>query len=1448
TISDGNGGTDTATVTVTVSDLVNAAPDAIDDTATAAEDASAVTIDVLGNDTTEAGETLLVTSVTQPANGTVAITGGGAAVTFTPAANFNGTTTFTYTISDGNGGTDTATVSVTVGAVNDDPTATNDTATVAEDSTATTLDVLANDTTSPDGAESLTVTSVTQPTGGSVVIVPGGSAVTFQPDASFVGTATFTYTISDGNGGTATATVSVTVTGVNDAPDAVDDAATIATGSPATVIDVLANDSIAPDAGETLTVTAVTQPARGTVTIASGGTGVTYQPPTGFVGTATFTYTISDGSGGTDTATVSVTVSGTDTDNDKLSDEFEILIGTNPNDPDSDDDGVIDGDEPSPDVDSDGDGLINALDPDSDNDGLYDGTELGVSTPPTGTDVSQGHFIADADPSTGTDPLDADSDDGGVEDGGEDTNHDGEVDSGETDPNNAGDETVTDTDGDGLPDGVEVLLGSNPNDKDTDDDGVLDGDEANYQSDTDGDGLINVLDPDSDDDGLYDGTEVGVTTPSADTDVTKGHFTADADPSTDTSPLDPDSDNGGVNDGGEDTDRDGQVDPNEGNPLAGADDAAQVDSDGDGLPDLAELDAGTDPNDADSDDDGVIDGAEPNWADDSDGDGLINALDPDSDNDGLFDGTELGVTTPDADTDVGAGHFIADADPSTTTSPLDPDTDGGGVNDGAEDADHDGSVDPGERDPNEPSDDPGNVVPDADNDGIVDGTDNCQSTANPDQLDSDGDGRGDACDVCAAVANESTTDADADGTPDDCDVCPAVDNQTAPDNDEDGVPDDCDGDGFDDDVNGVSGGGCATGGASGSGVLMVLGVGLALALRRRRITCAAVTLVAVAAMPRLATAQAVESEKRNFSVERLRLASDRDGLIGVEWAEGRGDMAFDVALWVGYANDPLVVYTEMDGDRERIGSLVQNRTAASLAASLSPRPWLSLGFDLPLVLAQDRDTSQSNVAPMGLASLSSFGVGDLRLMPKITLLRQAKYGIGLAIVPAVILPTASSESNYLADRGAGFAPELVISRRWTGWRVGGNVGYHMRKRSELLDLVVDDELFALVSIGHRFADRGGPPIGIDLAFSGATAASNAFQKFNENHLEGLLGVDVRVAATTTVFAAGGIGLRDGFGTPDWRTLIGLRIGTADKPVRSAPPRELDTDRDGLLDGADRCPTDPEDKDDFEDGDGCPDPDNDKDGILDVADRCVLEPGIQELAGCPSQDEDSDHIADHLDTCPKEREDLDGFQDTDGCPELDNDQDTVVDASDACPLQAGPADNKGCPDPDRDGDTVVDRLDNCPDEPGDPKFAGCKTKQLVTITGTRLEILESVYFALDKAVILPRSFKLLNNIAAVLGAHPTIVVQIEGHTDAQGNDAYNKKLSQKRANSVKAYLVKRGVPQARLQAMGFGEDKPIAVNTTKEGRAQNRRVVFTILGGDGTVQTREQGAGEDSKEK
>jgi hypothetical protein len=402
-----------------------------------------------------------------------------------------------------------------------------------------------------------------------------------------------------------------------------------------------------------------------------------------------------------------------DGDGDTIFDKVELEIGTNPNDVDSDDDGVADNLEIAPGEDSDGDGAINGLDADSDNDGLFDGTEMGFDCDGPGTNASMGHCVPDGDMgATTTDPTKADTDGGGGTDGSEDPNLNGVVDAGELNPGMPGDDgTLVDADADGLSDALEIHLGSKPNDADTDDDGTPDGDEANPSDDVDRDGVNSLRDCDSDNDALFDGLEMGFGCMSPDTDTSVKRCRKDNDlGKTKTSPLLRDTDNGGVSDGSEDPTLNGAVGSGELNPNKYEDDSNSIDSDSDGLSDALELALKSKPNDADTDDDGVIDGDEANPSDDSDLDGKNNVLDPDSDDDGLFDGTEMGLGCGNPATNLDQERCIPDIDMGgTRTSPLLEDSDGGGALDGDEDANKNGVVDEGERDPANAADDVSSV-------------------------------------------------------------------------------------------------------------------------------------------------------------------------------------------------------------------------------------------------------------------------------------------------------------------------------------------------------------------------------------------------------------------------------------------------------------------------------------------------------------------------------------------------------------------------------------------------------------------------------------------------------------------------------------------------------------------------------------------------------------------
>ncbi|MFO0582953.1 MAG: OmpA family protein [Anaeromyxobacter sp.] len=308
----------------------------------------------------------------------------------------------------------------------------------------------------------------------------------------------------------------------------------------------------------------------------------------------------------------------------------------------------------------------------------------------------------------------------------------------------------------------------------------------------------------------------------------------------------------------------------------------------------------------------------------------------------------------------------------------------------------------------------------------------------------------------------------------------------------------------------------------------------------------------------------------------------------------------------------------------------------------------------------------------------------------------------------------------------------------------------------------------------------------------------------------------------------------------------------EEPKKGVRIEKTDSDRDGVPDVDDRCPDVPG-KPELQ---GCPDTDGD--GLPDAEDRCPREAGPVENQGCPiAKDSDGDGIPDDVDRCPLDPEDKDGFQDEDGCPDPDNDGDGVVDRLDACPNQPGTIENKGCPVTDRDGDGVADALDKCPDVPGIPANAGCpdgdkdgdtvpdsrdrcpavfgpppdgcpKKYGLVEVDKNQIRIKQQVNFAPAKFRILKTSYRLLDQVVQVLNDFPKAKIRIEGHTDNIGKPAANLKLSQRRADAVMDYLVSKGISADRLEAKGYGQTQPIASNKTKLGKAKNRRTEFKIV--------------------
>jgi outer membrane protein OmpA-like peptidoglycan-associated protein len=638
-------------------------------------------------------------------------------------------------------------------------------------------------------------------------------------------------------------------------------------------------------------------------------------------------------------------------------------------------------------------------------------------------------------------------------------------------------------------------------------------------------------------------------------------------------------------------------------------------------------------------------------------------------------------------------------------------------------------------------------------------------------------------------------------------------------------------------------------------------------------------------------------------LDRFRAPIDDRGLGTTEGGGIPGHLGLQTGIVLNHAVNPLLLRSE---DGALVAPIVAHRLAGDLTFTIGLFDVVSLGVDLPIMLLQLGGDLPGNLQEaVGVASgLSTVGVGDLRLIPKVRLLREDRHGVSLALIPTVTLPTAGGlrlgeepgftyGSDYLGE-GPGtvaFIPEVALSTNLGGLRPAANIAYRLRQPTRLYGTFpIDPELVYRVGVGYDVATVA-PALSSLLIFGeifGATSDKNPFGLVDgsdqalvrlQNPLEVLVGARWRTPLGVALDGGVGTGLRPGFGTPDVRAFIGVRFvvenhdrdsdGLQDgADVCPDDPEDRDgvkdddgcpdpdTDGDGIPDGSDRCPDGPEDIDGFDDDDGCPDDDNDGDGIVDASDACPDVAGRPEWQGCPPPDSDGDGLTDDVDAC----KDTPGLPAKNGCPEQDRDRDGVRDADDRCPDQPGPKATGGCPD--GDGDGLVDSVDRCPAQPGPASIKGCadsdsdgiadpddqcpgepetingvkdddgcpdEGKVLVVVTKEKIELKETIFFDSGKATIQKRSFPLLDQIGLVLKAHPEVKkVRIEGHTDSDGNDAKNLDLSKRRARAVLDALVARGVEASRLESEGYGETRPIADNATKDGKARNRRVELAIL--------------------
>ncbi len=607
------------------------------------------------------------------------------------------------------------------------------------------------------------------------------------------------------------------------------------------------------------------------------------------------------------------------------------------------------------------------------------------------------------------------------------------------------------------------------------------------------------------------------------------------------------------------------------------------------------------------------------------------------------------------------------------------------------------------------------------------------------------------------------------------------------------------------------------------------------------------TSIAAVVCTMMVSTSAFAQINTDFQAEHFEPMPDqRTNLLNLAKTQPIPHLAPGLNLFLHFADDELQVIQENGPDDQEPTRLLDDQLRAEIGLAMGFFDFMDIGVVLPLVVYQTGD-DQKIIGRPG-EKVDSFAIQDMRIVPKVRFIDPAwagGFGAGLSV--PIYIPIGD-DKQFAGTGDVRFEPRLALD--WFsegGFGVVGNIAYQIREAAQAQNFVQDD------------AVRWGAGIEIPISEDSLTLMANVFgeipledvqdgDKLVDNAqaspIEALAGLRMLFGDVHTQ-VGGGLGLTDGVGAPDFRIfgsvgwtpmskepvvgdtdgdgLLDDVDGCIDEPEDfdefedddGCP--DVDNDQDGVLDVDDQCPMDPEDKDGFEDENGCPDPDNDKDGVLDVDDKCPMDPGKVENEGCPNVDTDGDGIFDKADKCPNDPEDKDGFEDEDGCPDRDNDQDGFLDADDKCPNEPetinGVKDDDGCPD---------------------------KGKSKVKVTAGKIEILEKVFFDTNKAKIKKRSYDVLTQVAAVLKAYKNIKkVRVEGHTDSRGSDKSNLSLSKRRAKAVQDFLVSKGISSDRLDSEGFGETKPIASNKSKSGRASNRRVEFVITddGGAGTVKTK-----------
>jgi outer membrane protein OmpA-like peptidoglycan-associated protein len=587
--------------------------------------------------------------------------------------------------------------------------------------------------------------------------------------------------------------------------------------------------------------------------------------------------------------------------------------------------------------------------------------------------------------------------------------------------------------------------------------------------------------------------------------------------------------------------------------------------------------------------------------------------------------------------------------------------------------------------------------------------------------------------------------------------------------------------------------------------------------------------------------------QRGVDSEMFHPALDSYGIFTVDRAQTSHQWDWGFKLFVNYASNPLRLDMCQVGAgcpsignsmRPPLVAIMGYQVALNFGFHLGLTDWLEFVADLP-ISAESYTSTYGNNGSFGDAMLVRSGFYqnspftnipppnaaplDWRLGFKARIFRTGIFGLAAA---AVVTIPFGDDAAFLGDTGFSFRPMVIADV--TKGPVTAAINFGAIVRPETIIYAPNDPVSStgmaapkriLLDVGHELTWSAGVAyrfihwVGVaaevygvvPLVGSGGANPLDAGKDFTADVIGGF---QLFPAKDVAVGLGAGAGILSSASRHDDFRIFG-GISWAPAEGKGAVRGGVDTDGDGIPDSEDQCPTEAEDKDGFDDEDGCPDLDNDQDGIPDKLDKCPNEPedkdGFQDDDGCPEVDNDGDGIPDAQDKCPNDPEDKDGFQDDDGCPDLDNDGDGIPDAMDKCPNE--PETFNG-----------VDDQDGCPDSGGQ-----------VTIAGGKIELPENINFDTGQATIAGRSQALMDRVAEKIKSNPQVKrIRIEGHTDDVGSPKKNQDLSQARAEAVRDFLIKKGVEPERLQAVGYGDTRPLDKRKTAEARAKNRRVEFIIV--------------------